>query len=868
MSAKLVIPLEIRMESDWAIGSGTGRQGSLDSLVERDLWGLPLIPATTLRGMWRDAAETVAYGLDDGDENGPWGQIVDHLFGSQPAIEKQETQVRERWLLGPVPSRLTIADARYPDAFGQWLHENGKSAFCSAACFVKPGVEINPDSGRARDKALRFDEFARKGALLHTETFLDLCGDDEHDSALVALALASLLLLERLGGDRRRGAGKCKIVVGQVRCVDESAKNVKPETALPKTQDEAVSWLEDHQSQPPTDLGAIVENSAAVDYQNPDEHAAFSRYALDVEILSPTTIADEVQGNVVTTLRYIPGVYLLHVAVRLAAALGLDRGDVDAMISCGDIRVLPAYPVANTGDRALPLPSPIEKRKVPAEGKPLFHNRHNGKPDGAFRRQDGAFCVERRAKGVVDGMEIARKVTTLLRTHNSVDDESQKPKQAAGGGVFVLESLKPATTLRSELWIRRDLRLERADFTSLSAVEPIPTSVGRAKKAGYGKIEVRVGNRLHDRDEKEIIAAIEKRIATAGEKPKVGPMLWIVSDIVLPQGRTNLDEAVRQLLWDSGARSKTDPDAPCEVDFANSDIRSGRVEGWVGRWNLPRPTLITIKAGSVICLAKGNHAPDPARLARLESLGLGDRRAEGFGQVVVEPALLRLADEQLNGSNQSVDRAQGGRDVIDVAIPPNMLTEEEKAHVKVIEDAALRAALAAAAEHAVASPEARREWLGWERDQPNMSQLGNLRSVIGKLDQYGSVGEVHTFLKSLIEGKREGKWGGKAVVEKAMKFVHETASSDRTDAEQRKAEAEAKDRLWTALMPEGSPDALQIEKSISRCLVTQRLSEAKQDHEIYRGGIVMLFHAAMRAHKRDMERSSHETQDHGEEAVT
>ena len=41
------------MESDWHVGSGTGRPGSIDRLIIRDADGLPFVPAKTLRGIWR-----------------------------------------------------------------------------------------------------------------------------------------------------------------------------------------------------------------------------------------------------------------------------------------------------------------------------------------------------------------------------------------------------------------------------------------------------------------------------------------------------------------------------------------------------------------------------------------------------------------------------------------------------------------------------------------------------------------------------------------------------------------------------------------------------------------------------------------------
>ncbi|MCZ7659384.1 MAG: RAMP superfamily CRISPR-associated protein [Xanthobacteraceae bacterium] len=122
MSARsIAFTIRIDTISDWCVGSGSGRQGALDSVVERDSDGLPYVPGTTLRGLWRDAGEQVAFALDHdatdgraGDPagvRGPWCVLLDHLFGSHPAIDGRGAAGHE-----PMPGRLILADTRlHPD---------------------------------------------------------------------------------------------------------------------------------------------------------------------------------------------------------------------------------------------------------------------------------------------------------------------------------------------------------------------------------------------------------------------------------------------------------------------------------------------------------------------------------------------------------------------------------------------------------------------------------------------------------------------------------------------------------------------------------------------------------------------------------
>src|SRR5207244_1157067 len=99
----------------------------------------------------------------------------------------------------------------------------------SSLTFVKPGVRIERRSGQAQDDHLRMEEVARSGSILEGNCQLDLEGlsTEEQRETAIALVLASTRLIERLGGKRRRGTGKCKCTLD-----------------VPNAQlDEAVKWL-------------------------------------------------------------------------------------------------------------------------------------------------------------------------------------------------------------------------------------------------------------------------------------------------------------------------------------------------------------------------------------------------------------------------------------------------------------------------------------------------------------------------------------------------------------------------------------------------------------------------------------------------
>ena len=134
--------VRLDMLSDWHVGSGTGRPGSVDRLIARDPDGLPYIPAKTLTGIWRDALERLTTALDDGEETGQWSAWTDVLFGSQPAL------VRGAHTEAPRPAALEISPARLHEVLHTRLVGQERTVLRQALTFVKPGVEIDHNAAR------------------------------------------------------------------------------------------------------------------------------------------------------------------------------------------------------------------------------------------------------------------------------------------------------------------------------------------------------------------------------------------------------------------------------------------------------------------------------------------------------------------------------------------------------------------------------------------------------------------------------------------------------------------------------------------------------------------------------------------------
>ena len=779
--------IRLTMLSDWSVGSGSGRQGSLDSVVERDADGLPFVPATTLRGIWRDAAEQLAYGLADGAKDGdwrasPWCELVDHVFGSQPALDQRGKGDAE-----PIPSRLKVDDVRLPDDLREALR--GRERLRQALVVVKPGVAIDYWSGRAKTDYLRFEEAARLGATLKADASIALTGDTAIDEGIVCFALASTRLVERLGGNRRRGAGRCDITIETASIGDEIGV---ANDDLPRSVDQAVARLAKIEPKlPPT----LQPTELATTFR-PSSRGSFRKLPLDVVVETPTVVAQNVLGNVVTSLDHIPGTMLLGGVARLLAKLGLDGATIAANFASGDIRVLPAYPAID-GERSQPAPLIFERLKDDSSGSKggLRNSLKASSDDGkAYKAIRGQYCAfDDRAGEMTVRLH---KPSLMTRTHNSVEDARQKPTTNVGG-VFTYEAIPAGTVLKSEIWIRDNLDIQPLG----DGCEEVVT-IGRAKKAGYGVVR---------------LAAKPQPPPKAETRHMREFTLYLASDLLLSgvpaAGHITSPEAALAAAIEKATDEKA---TGTKVTIKKGVLRTGRTEGWVARWGLPRPSYVAVQAGAVFVV----QADSEVDVALLASEGLGLRRGEGFGQVVVNPSFAEATQVSI------VDETNETR-----SAPPRARIDGEFAAK--IERAAVHNAIRLRAELVAAND--RKDKLGWstEIQKPNMSQLGALRAVMAGLQSEADFDRTKSFIASLRKTDRASKWG-----------------SDRADRE-----GGHPLRILANLFdkPDDIWKTIDFASEWSELLITREWDAAERDAHLQRYAIACLLHAAMRAHKRAIE---------------
>ncbi len=648
--------LEIEFLSDWHVGSGSGVPGDVDRLVLRDERDLPFIPARSLTGLWRDAAESLAQALDlQYDDENPWAVLVEQLFGSQPAIDQRADRV-------PVASRLRVAPARLEEDLANALAEVPELR--EGLTFVVPSVTIDELTGAAEEDKLFFTEVVRVGTVLTAEAKVDV---PERDREAVETFLAAAFEgIRAIGGKRRRGKGRCCCRVVDA---DDATKTFFSEYAAKKPSI----------PRPTPEVGVTLHHTSS-------EKEDWRTWTLHLETVEPVLIHARTVGNVVESLDHVPGTYLLSLIARRLR--GVDLFDA---ITGGDLVVRHALPEVD-GQRGLPVPSCWFTDKYGDQMESRLDEPADATDHlGQWKQLREVYVPPE------PGTDLPPiKTPLVLRTHNVVEDEPQRPTTEVGG-VFTYQAIAPGTALAAEILARGEVAPAIREV--LEGLVGHEVTLGRARKADFGRVKVC------------------KVCATNSSHPKPRSdhrrlVLWLASPLLV-RGPTLLPttspSAVKKALRKKGL--------PVTGEGERSWLRTTRLESWHAGWGMPRPSLVGIAPGSVIVFELEEKVDDQT-LSQLARDGLGERTAEGMGEVVVNPTWIERPPKR----------------VIDRAIFKPVSRSPAEGDITLLLDSAfgkevLLAAARAAADRAVVGSSPTKED-GFDKSATTASQLGALRAQL------------------------------------------------------------------------------------------------------------------------------------------
>lgn len=791
------IDLSLTMIADWRIGSGFGRQGSIDNLVLRDARDLPYAPASTVAAMWRDAAEQLAHGLDTRDGGAAWQGLVTSLFGNQPSVEAAGRAATKdaSGPSAPAQSRIGIGNFHLTEAIAQVLAKPEYRSLRKALCFVKPGVRIDPRSETAMSDMLRFEETTRRGGRMTARAHLDLDGVEESSAKIaLAFALAALRLVRRVGADRRRGMGKCLLDAESVS--GGGIDNVA--SAITTLRDCAAPAEFLRLTQAPLDIAFGKRRTGDT-----------TNIRLGIRALQPLLITRRRLGNVVTCEDHVPGTFLLPLVTRALADAGVPGHEISRMVTGGQLAIAPAYPVI-AGQRALPAPMRWRYRKsdadlahLPIETDPQKGDNAPVSPAQWVHPKDGDYVAT--VKDAEDSTpQFQRRGTALfVRTHNTVEDQSQKPNQTVGG-VYSYEAIVAGEQL--EALIRLPKHLGKQVIENVAQVLSGEESIGAVRQRGYGGVA--------------LDATVLDPTDGCANLPDGTAVLWLVSDLCL-DGKPRVTNE-RPMGVDGAIEAVITAAIGRPVRLADSWLRTDRRDGWHRRWGLSRPSLPMVNRGSVLIIepvAGGDFTKE--ELTLLEVAGCGARRAEGFGQVlvnhlaVVSPhlAVSRAAREAV----QQVSRQD--------KVPT--LDRSDHSFARQIEDAAWRSYIDETAELYAGDIAHRQAKLGWTRDAPSASQIGKMRGLLAGAGTEAGIATVRDWLATKPKGWDEAGPKLLALLDDPFDLAGDGQ--------------EASSGFFPDLAVH-APSAL-----------TRSLAETTRDPDLQRYAIAAIIAAAARAHKRETE---------------
>jgi len=446
------------------------------------------------------------------------------------------------------------------------------------------------------------------GAILSASVAIN----DDCDDTDIALLWAGALATERLGGDRRRGAGRCRMSFDdQAPLKWAQARKLLSgdgERSAPIAPENLLTPEPESKSAPPA-AGANTWTPAT--------------FAL--ELLAPVVARARAVGNVVESLDHVPGTTMLAALAPHLRAAGVDVGEA---VRSGDVVVTDAYPEVG-GVAGLPTPSCYRTVKD-TEGFLTAGGALNTFMPGPTTDGDGQTQQVRGGYiGFVSAGSLPahrpHRAGVGAATHNTIVDELQRPDETVGG-VYTYESIRAGTTLRFSVLLRgQDSAYVAAKLTH--DLDNTELRVGTSKKDGYGLARVRT---------------IDAEPATdpqhgAGTNNEISA--WCVSDLAL------VDHALRPTTTAAAFGAELGTALGCKLEPIDDHVtlRTTRRDGFHGRWGLPKASLAAIAAGSV---ARFRIVGAPPATVTPE-VWLGERCAEGLGHVLVNHPALDLALGQL-----------------------------------------------------------------------------------------------------------------------------------------------------------------------------------------------------------------------------
>ena len=572
------IDYTIEFFSYWCTGTGIGQGRALDSRTRKDANGLPILPGKTLKGLFRDALQTL-------EEQQP-GIMVPGMTGKIMGRETEDNPGADR----------TAQEADSTDAGIQVRFSN--AVLLEKNWFLAPGRRDDyirhlyrhisatalDDSGMAKDKQLRNLEVCLP-VTLQGSIELQATGDDEEK--IPELFTRAAPLIRKLGFRRHRGYGRCAVTItGSAPAPTRTMESLAPDVA----------------------------------------EEGIHRCRLELELLEDciVTAANTSQCRHYC-LDYIPGSKLFGIAAgKLFARYGAD------IFLSGKVRFGPGlFMSPDTGRPCFPVPLSLHtEKKATSETLAIFNGLVADDIPGdepVVQLRSGEMEA---ANPIQDKLHQPAKNRCLKSARNrdlfGVARENQ---------LFNFESLHRGQKFL--VTIEADSSVNDGVFTGIitTLMEPEYIYLGRSRLAEFGKARLS----LHTEDQPySSLQAMADRFRP-GSPTGVDANLcvfYLVSDLALFQDNTPILLPFPEAFGLDGKQAAFIPE--------KSFIRTRSYSPWNSFYGCAETERQVIIRGSVISFRLDEPLTEEQKntLYRFLSTGIGGYRNEGLGTVLLNPSFV------------------------------------------------------------------------------------------------------------------------------------------------------------------------------------------------------------------------------------
>ncbi|MFA8436806.1 MAG: RAMP superfamily CRISPR-associated protein [Marinifilaceae bacterium] len=204
------ITYRIEFTSYWHIGSGLSGGTDVDALVLKDKNGFPYIPGKTLKGLLRDAAET----LLSVNATGFTKDWINQLFGTSDDEVKEDKNKKEK-IFKREPGKLYFTNARLTQKLQLEIEKESTLPFLFETI---ASIRINSKTGTTKKQSLREMEVCVPLTLF--AQILDVPNEEDHKSLKQCLNM-----VKRMGVNRNRGLGRCQLSITEIKQEEVNHEN-------------------------------------------------------------------------------------------------------------------------------------------------------------------------------------------------------------------------------------------------------------------------------------------------------------------------------------------------------------------------------------------------------------------------------------------------------------------------------------------------------------------------------------------------------------------------------------------------------------------------------------------------------------------